>query len=67
MDVITANKTADAVVKTLSNCRNEEMWSHADVIGQKIRIGIKGMKFTFRDAKLPRTSPSRRLQGLTQW
>ncbi|XP_068691425.1 zinc finger MYM-type protein 1-like [Montipora foliosa] len=39
MDVITAKKTADAVVKTLSNCRNEEsfilMWSHADVIAQK--------------------------------
>ena len=52
MDVITAKKTADAVVKTLSNCRNEEsctqMWSHADVIAQKIRIGIEGTKFTFR-------------------
>ncbi|XP_068703729.1 zinc finger MYM-type protein 1-like [Montipora foliosa] len=39
MDVITAKKTADAVVKTLSNCRNEEsftlMWSHADIIAQK--------------------------------
>ena len=39
MDVITAKKTAHAVVKTLSNCRNEEsftqMWSHADVIAQK--------------------------------
>ena len=69
MDVITAKKTADAVVKTLSNCRNEEsftqMWSHADVIAQKIRIGIEGTKFTFRDAKVPRTRPSRRLQGLT--
>ena len=43
MDVITAKKT---VVKTLSNCRNEEsftlMWSHADVIAQKIKIGIEG-------------------------
>ena len=67
MDVIIAKKTADAVVKTLSNCRNEEMWSHADVIGQKIRIGIEGTKFTFRYAKVPRTRPSRRLQGLTQW
>ena len=71
MDVITAKKTADAVVKTLSNCRNEEslaqMWSHADVIAQKIRIGIEGTKFTLRDAKVPRTRPSRRLQGLTQW
>ena len=57
MDVITAKKTADAVVKTLSNCRNEEsftqMWSHADVIAQKIRIGIEGTKFTFRDSKVP--------------
>ena len=69
MDVITAKKTADAVVKTLSNCRNEEsftqMWSHADVIGQKIRIGIKSTKFAFRDAKVPRTRPSCRLQDLT--
>ena len=69
MDVITAKKTADAVVKTLSNCRYEESftqtWSHADVIVQKIRIGIEGTKFTFRDAKVPRTRPSRRLQGLT--
>ena len=35
MDVITTKNTADAVVKTLNNCRNEEsftqMWSHADV------------------------------------
>ena len=69
MNVITAKKTADAVVKTLSNCRNEEsftqMWSQADVIGQKIRIGIEGTKFTFRDCKVPRNRPSRRLQGLT--
>lgn len=39
MDVITAKKTADAVVKTLCNCRNEESftlrWSHADIIAQK--------------------------------
>ena len=67
LDVITAKKTADAVVKTLSKCRNEEMWSHADVIAQKVRIGIEGTKFIFRDAKVPRTRPSRRLQGLTQW
>ena len=68
-DVITAKKTADAVVETLSNCRNEEsftqMWSHADVIAQKIRIEIEGTKFTFRDAKVPQTRPSRRRQGLT--
>ena len=42
MGVITAKKTADTVVKTLSNRRNEEsftqMWSHADVIAQKIRL-----------------------------
>ena len=49
MDVITAKKTADAVVKTLSNCRNEEsftqVWSHADVIAQKLKIGIEGTQF----------------------
>ena len=73
MDVITAKQRqlTDAVVKTLSNSRNEEsftqMWSQADVIGLKIRIGIEGTKFTFRDVKVPRPRPSRRLQGLTQW
>ena len=36
------------------------MWSHADVIAQKIRIGIEGTKFTFRDA-----SNQTRHQGLT--
>ena len=45
MNVITAKKTADTVVKTLSNCRNEEsftqIWSHADVLAQKIKIGIE--------------------------
>ena len=68
MDAITAKKTADNVVKTLSNRRKEEsftqMWSHADVIAQKIRIGNEGTKFTFRDAKMPRARPSRRLQGI---
>ena len=45
MDVITAKKTDDAVIKTLSNCRNQEsftqMWSHADVTVQKIKKGIE--------------------------
>ena len=45
MNVITAKKTADTVVKTLSNYRNEEsftqIWSHADVKTQKIKIGIE--------------------------
>ena len=41
------------------------MWSHADVIAQKIKIGIEGMQFTFREAKVPRTRLSRRLQSLT--
>ena len=39
MDGNTAKKTADAVVKTLSNYRNKEsftqMWSQADVIAPK--------------------------------
>ena len=45
MNVITAKKTADTVVKTLSNCCNKEsftqIWSHADVLAQKIKIGIE--------------------------
>ena len=38
MDVVTAKKTADAVIKTLSGCRNEEifdlMWSRANMMVQ---------------------------------
>ena len=38
---------------------------HCYAIAQKIKIGIKGTQFTFRDAKVPRTRLSRRLQSLT--
>ena len=62
MDVITAKKTADAAVKTLSNCRNEEsftqLWSHADAIAPKIRIAMEGTKFTFRDASNQTITPT---------
>ena len=38
MDVVTAKKTADAVIKTLSGCRNEEtfdlMWARANMMVQ---------------------------------
>ena len=38
---------------------------HCPVTAQKIRTGIEGTKFTCRDAKVPRTRPSCRLQALT--
>ena len=57
MDVVTAKKTADAVIKTLSGCRNEEsfdlMWSRANMMVQQIKKGIEGTQFTFIDAKVP--------------
>lgn len=68
MDVVTARKTADAMIKTLSGCRNKEtfdlMWSRADIVVQQIKKEIEGTEFTFKDAKVPRTKPSRRLQAL---
>ena len=69
MDVVTAKKTADAVIKTLSGCRNEEsfdlMWSRANMMVQQIKKGIEGTQFTFIDAKVPRAKPSRGCRRLS--
>ena len=71
MDVVTAKKTVDAVVETLSKCRNEEsfnlLWSRALIMAEEIKKGIDGTEFTFREAELPRKElirPSRRPQAL---
>ena len=52
MDVITAKKTADAVVKTLSNCRNEEsftqMWSQAFFFSAKNQNRNRGYEIYFQ-------------------
>ena len=71
MDVVTAKKTVDAVVETLSKCRNEEsfnlLWSRALIMAEEIKKGIDGTEFTFREAEVPRKElirPSRRPQAL---
>ncbi|XP_068756927.1 zinc finger MYM-type protein 1-like [Montipora capricornis] len=48
-------------LKSLSTTR----WSCRWAARKKIKKGIEGTQFTFRDAKVPRTRPSRRLQSLT--
>ena len=40
------------------------MWSRANLIAEQIKKGIEGTQFSFRDAKVPRTKPSHRLQAL---
>ena len=68
MDVVAAKKTVDAVMKTLNECRNQEsfdlMWSRADIMAQQIKEEIEGTEFTFKDANVPRTKPSRQIQAL---
>ena len=63
MDVITAKKTADATIETLSKCRNEEsfqmVWFRAQILSQTIKKAIDGTKFSFKDARVPRSKPSR--------
>ena len=71
MDVVTAKKTVDVVVETLSKCRNEEsfnlLWSRALIMAEEIKKGIDVTEFTFREAEVPRKElirPSRRPQAL---
>ena len=71
MDVVMAKKTVDAVVETLSKCRNEEsfnlLWSRALIMAEEIKKGIDGTEFTFREAEVPRKElirPSRRPHAL---
>lgn len=68
VDVITAKKTADSTIAELRKCRNEESfhltWSRAEITSQTAKTKIQGSEFTFKDAKAPRSRPSRRLQAL---
>jgi hypothetical protein len=68
VDVITAKKTADSTIIALRKCRNEEsfqlVWSRAEIASQTVKKNIQGSEFTFKDAKVPRSRPSRRLQAL---
>ena len=69
VDVVTAKKSVDGVIKTLSGCRTQEnfdlLWSRAIIMADEIKELIDGTDFNFKDAKVPRLQqPSRRLQAL---
>ena len=69
MDVVTAKKSVDGVIKTLSECRTQEnfdiLWSRAVIMADEIKELIDSTDFNFKDAKLPRLQqPLRRLQAL---
>jgi hypothetical protein len=69
MDVVTAKKSVDGVIKTLSGCRTQEnfdlLWSRAEIMADEIKQLIKDTDFNFEDAKVPRLrQPSRQLQAL---
>ena len=67
MDVVTAKKSVEGVIKTLSGCHTQEnfdlLWSRAVIMADEIKELIDGTDFNFKDAKVPRLQqPSRRLQ-----
>ncbi|XP_028406786.1 zinc finger MYM-type protein 1-like [Dendronephthya gigantea] len=68
IDVINAKRNADLVIKTLTNCRNENnfelLWKRTIVMSEEIKEEINGSRFIFKEAKAPRNRPSRRLQAL---
>lgn len=68
MDVITAKRNAYLTIKTLSGCRNEDnfelLWERAEIFCDRMKEEIKETLFTFKEARAPRTKPSRRLQAL---
>jgi len=69
LDVVTAKKTADATIQTLSECRNdksfETAWETAQNFSDLIKQNITDARFAFKDAMLPRRRQvSRRLQAL---
>ncbi len=63
IDVITAKRTADAVVLTLSGCRSEEsyelFWESVDKMVSKIKEEINDTNISFRDARVQRRRPSK--------
>ena len=69
MNVVTAKRSVDGVIKTLSGCRTQEnfdlFWSRAEIMAGEIKELIEGTDFNFKDAKVPMLrQPSRRLQAL---
>ena len=69
MDVVTAKRSVDGVIKTLSGCRTQEyfdlLWSRAEIMAGEIKELIEDTDFNFKDAKVPiLRQPLRRLQAL---
>jgi hypothetical protein len=69
MDVVTAKKSVDGVIKTLSGCRTQEnfdlLWSRAEIMADEIKELVEDTDFNLEDAKVPRLrQPSHRLQAL---
>ena len=69
IDVVTAKKSVDGVIKTLSGCRTQEkfdlLWLCAETTADEIKELIEDTDFNFKDVKVPRhRQPSRRLQAL---
>ena len=68
-DIVTAKKSADDVIKTLSGCRTLQnfdlLWSRAIIMADEMKELIDGTDFNFKDANVPRLQqPSRRLQAI---
>ena len=57
-DIVTAKKSADDVIKTLSGCRTLEnfdlLWSRAIIMADEMKELIDGTDFNFKDANVPR-------------
>ena len=68
VDVISARRNADMTIQTLRQCRNEEsfnsVWQIASAMGLKIKKWLTNSQFELREARVPRQTPSRRLQAL---
>jgi hypothetical protein len=68
MDVITARRNAELTIATLLQIRTEKsfdaLWSTAEKLSDQLRVTARNSKITFREAKVQRKKPSRRLQAL---
>jgi hypothetical protein len=69
IDVITAKRNSDLTIKTFQKCRDEKsfelLWKRAEILCRDIKAEIIGEEdFVFKEARAPRSQPSRRLQAL---
>ena len=68
MDVMTARRNASSTIKALQKCRNESnfelLWEKAELLSKNMKVWIADTEFSFKDAKIPRKKPSKRLQAM---